>query len=79
MTDDNESDEPVEERNTSLQNVVDRGEVETATGRKICRVAVNELSFKDIIAEGCIRLEKKNLHGVRYRSFEREKGNGSWI
>ena len=75
-THDNESDEPVEQRNTSSQNVADRREVEIATGRrtniKIRRAAVNELAFKDIIAEGRRRLEKKNLHVVRYRSFVRE-------
>ena len=30
------------------------------------------MAFKDIIAEGRRRLEKKNLHVVRYRSFKRE-------
>ena len=62
----------MEERNTSSQNVADRGEVEIAIGRKICRAVVKKLAFKDIIAEGRIRLEKKNLHVVRYRRFERE-------
>ena len=66
----------MEQRNTASQNVADRREVEIATGRrtniKIRRAAVNELAFKDIIAEGRRRLEKKNLHVVRYRSFVRE-------
>ena len=34
---------------------------------------MNELVFKDIIAEGRRKLEKKNLDVVRYRRFEREK------
>ena len=78
MTNDNDSDEPEEQINgtTFSQNVADRGEVEITTGRqtniKIRRAAVNKLAFKDIVAEGRRRLEKKNLHVVRYRSFERE-------
>ena len=78
MTNDNDSDEPEEQINgtTFSQNVADRGEVEITTGRqtniKIRRAAVNELAFKDIVAEGRRRLEKKNLHVVRYRGFERE-------
>ena len=61
-----ESDEPEEQINstTSSQNVADRGEVEIATGRqtniKMCRAAVNKFAFKDIIAKGRRRLEKKN-------------------
>ena len=51
--------------------------MEIATGRrtkiKIRIAVVNELVFKDIIAEGRRRLEKNNLHVVRYRRFEREK------
>ena len=71
----NESGEQGEQM--SSRNVADRGEVEIATGRrtkiKIRRAAVNELVFKDIIAEGRRKLEKKNLDVVRYRRFEREK------
>ena len=63
--------------NTRSGNVSDRRDVEIATGKrtsiKIRRAAVNKIVFKDVIAEGRKQLEKKNLHIVRYHSFEREK------
>ena len=61
------------------ENVADKGEVEISTGGqcttiKIWRAAVNnELAcFKDVVAEGLRKLDKKNLHVVRFCSFLRE-------
>ena len=54
-----------------------KSEVEIATGKRtkirIRRAAVNELAFKDVVAEGRRMLEKKNLAVLRYRMFLREK------
>ena len=73
---DNESDEPIERMSSSSDNLADKGEVDIATDKhtkmKIRRAAVNELAFKDVVSEGRRKLEKKNLHVVRYRSFQRE-------
>ena len=36
-------------------------------------MAVNELCFKDIIANGTKKLEAKNLATVRHRKFQRQE------
>ena len=75
--DSDQSNEGTIQSNTPSENGADRRDVEIATGTRtsinIRRAAVNEIIFKDVIAEGRRRLEKKNLGIVRYRSFEREK------
>ena len=58
-------------------NRADRSEVEISTGKTtkihIRRATVNELAFKDVLAEGRKMVQNKNLGVLRFRAFLREK------
>jgi hypothetical protein len=76
-TNDDEEDGEVTAASIASGNRADKSEVDIATGKRtkirIRRAAVNELAFKDVVAEGRKMLEKKNLAVLRYRMFLREK------
>ena len=60
-------------------NAADRNEVEIQTGStgnktvRVRRAAINVLCFKDVIAEGTRKIEKKELPTRRYRELLRQR------
>ena len=67
------------ETDSSNHNTADRNEVEIRTGRigkktvQVRMAAVNVLCFKDVIAEGTMKLESRELHIRRFRKFARQQ------